>query len=94
LFGRFQSVAERAERHRAAGESVPPVLRLKLALGETLVFAPMRDQIGLRRLRWANTGGEPLAPRTLHGFRAFGVNLKQSYGMPEPTSTVWEPAHA
>ena len=94
LFGRFRSVAERAERHRAAGESVPPLLRLKLTLGEALVFAPMRDQIGLRRLRWANTGGEPLAPRTLHGFRAFGVNLKQSYGMLEPTSSVLEPAHA
>ena len=68
---------------------MPLLLRLKLALGEALVFAPMRDQIGLRRLRWANTGGEPLAPRVLHGFRAFGINLKQSYGMPEPASAVW-----
>ena len=73
---------------------MPILLRLKLALGEVLVYAPMRDQIGLRRLRWANTGGEPLAPRVLHGFRAFGINLKQSHGMPELASAVWEPAHA
>ena len=69
------------------------MLQLKLALGEVLVYAPMRDQIGLRRLRWADTGGEPLAPRVLHSLRAFGLNLNQSKGL-EPTSAVGEPAHA
>ena len=54
-----------APRRRA--RTLPPLLQLKLALGEVLVYAPMRDQIGLRRLRWANTCGEPLAPRVLHG---------------------------
>ena len=63
------------------------MLRLKLALGEVLVYAPMRDQIGLRRLRWADTCGEPLAPRVLHSLHAFGLNLKQSEGM-EPASAV------
>ncbi len=94
LFARFRAVAERAEAHREAGESVPALLRVKLALGEALVYAPMRDQIGLRRLRWANSGGEPLAPRVLHGLRAFGINLKQSYDLPEQASPAWEPAHA
>ena len=62
-------------------------------MGEFLVYAPMRDQIGLRRLRWANTGGEPLAPRVLHGFRAFGINLNQSR-IAELSSAAPEPAHA
>ena len=70
LFAHFRAIAERAEQHREAGEGVPVLLRLKLALGDMLVYAPMRDQIGLRRLRWASTGGEPLAPRVLHGIRA------------------------
>ena len=94
LFAHFRTLAERAEQHREAGEGVPVLLRLKLALGDMLVYAPMRDQIGLRRLRWADTGGEPLAPRVLHGFRALGINLKQSHGMPEPAGAVREPAHA
>jgi long-chain acyl-CoA synthetase len=94
LFAHFRAIAERAQRHREAGERVPVLLRLKLALGDVVVYAPMRDQIGLRRLRWASTGGESLAPRVLHGFRAFGINLKQSHGIPEPADAVWEPAHA
>jgi long-chain acyl-CoA synthetase len=94
LFARFHAIADRVEQHREVGEGVPLSLRLNLAFGDVLVFAPMRDQIGLRRLRWANTGGESLAPRVLHGLRALGVNLKQSYGMPELASAVWEPAHA
>ena len=93
LFAGFRAIAERAEQHRQAGENVPPLLQLKLALGEVLVYAPMRDQIGLRRLRWADTCGEPLAPRVLHSLRAFGLNLNQSKGL-EPTRAVGEPAHA
>ena len=68
-----------------------------LPLVVMLLFAGLGawdDQLGLRRLRWANTGGEALVPRVLHGFRAFGINLKQSHGMPELTNAVWEPAHA
>jgi long-chain acyl-CoA synthetase len=94
LFARCCAVAERVEQLRGAGEAIPPLLRLKLAFGEVLVYAPVRDQIGLRRLRWANTGGESLAPRALQSLRAFGVNVKQSFGMPELTGAAWEPAHA
>jgi long-chain acyl-CoA synthetase len=93
LFAGFRVIAERAEQHRQAGEKVPLLLQLELALGEALVYAPMRDQIGLRRLRWANTCGEPLAPRVLHSFRAFGINLNQSKSF-ELAGAVLEPAHA
>jgi long-chain acyl-CoA synthetase len=88
------SVAERARRCRAAGEAIPPLLRLRLALADVVVFAPMRDQIGLRRLRWASTGGEPIAPRIVDAFAAFGINLKQSHAMTEPAGAALEPAHA
>ena len=93
LFAGCRVIAERAERHRQAGENVPLPLQLKLVVGEVLVCAPMRDQIGLRGLRWASTCGEPLAPRVLHGFRAFGINLNQSKSF-ELAGAVLEPAHA
>jgi len=94
LFACCRAIADRAERRRQAGEGIPLLLRLQLVVGEILVYAPMRDQIGLRRLRWANTGGEPLSPGVQQSFRAFGINLKQSYGMPELEAAAWEPAHA
>jgi long-chain acyl-CoA synthetase len=94
LFRNFRAIAERAGQLRQDGEPVPALMRLKLALGAALVYAPLRDQIGLRRLRWANAGGEVLPPRVLHGFRAFGVNLKEGFGMPEFAVPEGEPAHA
>jgi long-chain acyl-CoA synthetase len=93
LFTGFRAIAERAEQYRQAGANIPLLLQVKRALGEALVYAPMRDQIGLRRLRWASTGGEPLAPRVLHSFRALGVNLNPSKDI-ELTGAVREPAHA
>jgi len=88
IFSRFRKLAERAEQYRESGERIPFALRLGSSLGEFLVYAPVRDQIGLGRLRWANTGGEPLAPHVLRFFRAFGVGLKQSYGIAEAAGLV------
>jgi len=48
-----------------------------------LVSAPLRDQLGLRRLRWAHTGGLPMAPHRLAFFRSIGVNLRQGFGPAE-----------
>jgi long-chain acyl-CoA synthetase len=83
LFNLFRRFAERAEMHRGAGQSVPAGLRLGLALGEVLVYGPLRDQLGLRRARWVYTGGAPLGADTFRFFRAVGVNLKQVYGATE-----------
>jgi long-chain acyl-CoA synthetase len=48
-----------------------------------LVYGPLRDQLGLRRARWAYTGGAPLGADTFRFFRAIGINLKQVYGATE-----------
>ena len=48
---------------------MPLGLRLRLALGEFFVYGPVRDQLGLRRARWAYTGGAPLGPDTFRFFR-------------------------
>jgi long-chain acyl-CoA synthetase len=83
LFRLFRNIAERAETRRSAGEVIPIALRLGTALGEVLVYAPLRDQLGLRRARWVYTGGAPLGADTFRFFRAVGVNLKQVYGATE-----------
>jgi long-chain acyl-CoA synthetase len=79
----FRAVAERAEAYTAANRPVPPRLRLLRALGEFLVYNPLRDQLGLRRARLVYTGGAPLGADTFRFFRAIGINLKQVYGATE-----------
>jgi long-chain acyl-CoA synthetase len=88
VFQKSRAAAERAEIHRSEGRPVPLGLRLALALGEFFVYGPVRDQLGLRRARWAYTGGAPLGPDTFRFFRSFGVNLKQVYGSTELTGLV------
>ena len=79
----FRDRAIEAELARADGKPVPAGLRALRAIGEFLVYGPVRDQIGLRRARWCLTGGAPLGADTFRFFRAFGVNLKQVYGSTE-----------
>jgi long-chain acyl-CoA synthetase len=87
-FEYFRGVAERAEILRAEGKPVPLGLRVATALGEFFVYGPVRDQLGLRRAKWALTGGAPLGPDTFRFFRSIGVNLKQVYGSTETTGLV------
>jgi long-chain acyl-CoA synthetase len=83
LFAFFRNLADRAELSRHDGKPLSLATRLGLKLGELLIYAPLRDQLGLRRARWAYTGGAPLGPDAYRFFRSFGINLKQIYGATE-----------
>ncbi len=58
-------------------------LRLLYLLADWLVFQEIKDQLGLRHLKRAYTGGAALGPDTFRFFHALGVNLKQIYGQTE-----------
>ena len=83
VFERCQAAGQEAEILRSEGKPLPPRLRLACALGEVLVYRPVRDQLGLLRTRWCYSGGGPLGADTFRFFRALGVNLKQIYGSTE-----------
>ena len=83
LFEYFRALAERAEALAGEGKRAPLLMRLGSALGNFLVYAPVRDQLGLRRARWVYTGGAPLGPDTFRFFRSFGINIKQVWGSTE-----------
>ncbi len=83
IFHRFMPAGEEVARRRMERRPVPLWLRVKWLLGETLLFGPMRDQRGARRLRYAFTGGAPLAHEIILFYRGLGVNLKQLYGQTE-----------
>ncbi len=79
----FLRHAMAAARRRMENKAVPMSERLIARLGEPLVFAPLRDRLGLRRVRVALTAGAAIAPEVLQFFRGIGVNLKQLYAMTE-----------
>jgi long-chain acyl-CoA synthetase len=83
LFEYFRALAERRELMRADGKEPPAFMRLGLWVGEILICGPLRDWLGLRRVRWAYTGGAPLGADAFRFFRSIGVNLKQIYGATE-----------
>lgn len=58
-------------------------LRIKYFLADWLVFQQIKDQLGLRHLKRAYTGGAALGPDVFRFFHALGVNLKQIYGQTE-----------
>jgi long-chain acyl-CoA synthetase len=62
--------------------------RLLYRLGGLLVYEPLKNVLGLSRIRVAYTGGEAIGPDLFDFYRSIGVNLKQLYGMTETCVTV------
>ena len=52
-------------------------------LGEFTVFQPLRDKLGLVKVKSAYSSGAALNPDVIRFFRAIGVNIKQLYGSTE-----------
>jgi long-chain acyl-CoA synthetase len=77
------AIGERAADRRLHGEGLGPGLWLAHRLAELVVLRPVRNQLGLSRLRRVYTGGAPLGPDVFRFFHAIGVNLKQIYGQTE-----------
>ena len=61
--------------------------RLGLALGEVLVYGPVRDQLRLRKGAGATQAARRSAD-TYRFFRSFGINLKQVYGATEASALI------
>jgi long-chain acyl-CoA synthetase len=84
----FLRLAQDLERRRLAGGPLPLLPRLLAPLGDLLVYGPLRDNLGLRRIRTAYTAGEAIGPEIFVFFRALGINVKQLYGMTEASVFV------
>ena len=84
----FLDLARRVERRRLAGRPVPPGERLLHAVGRVLVYGPLRDNLGMSKVRLAYTAGEAIGPELFEFYRALGVNMKQLYGMTESSALI------
>jgi long-chain acyl-CoA synthetase len=74
---------ERVADLRVRGQRPGPLQRVSGALAELTALRPVREQLGLTRVRRCYTGGAPLGPDVFRFFHAIGVNLKQIYGQTE-----------
>lgn len=83
LFDYFMKVAIDVERRCLAGERPTARQRLLRAVGDVLVYGPIKDQFGLSRAYRSYTAGEAIGEDTFVFFRALGLDLKQFYGQTE-----------
>ena len=77
------ALARRVGPARMDGKPVGLVDRLRYALGNVLVYAPLRNTLGFSRVRVAYTAGEAIGPDLFSFYRSIGINLKQLYGSTE-----------
>ncbi|MGH9053318.1 MAG: AMP-binding protein [Acidimicrobiia bacterium] len=83
IFAWGYGIGERMAEHRVRGKPAPWWLGALHRLADWVALRPVRDQLGLARLRRAYTGGAPLGPDVFRFYHAIGVNLKQIYGQTE-----------
>ncbi|MCB8747136.1 AMP-binding protein [Rhodoferax sp. U2-2l] len=83
MFHYFMDVAKRVGPTLMDGKSVGSGDRLLYAIGDFLVYGPLRNTLGFSRVRVAYTAGEAIGPDLFSFYRSIGVNLKQLYGSTE-----------
>ena len=83
LFKTFMEVARRVGPERMDGKSLSFTDNLMWKLGDLLIYGPLRNTLGLSRVRVAYTAGEAIGPDLFTFYRSIGINLKQLYGSTE-----------
>jgi len=88
LYRRFMAVAERAGGAILDGRPVSTLDRLLYFLGDIFIYGPLRNVLGMSRVRVAYTAGEAIGPDLFKFYRSIGINLKQLYGSTETSVFV------
>ena len=83
LYRAGMEAAQRVSTRKQAGQAVSLGDRLIAAVCDFLIFGPLRDVLGMSKIRTAFTAGDATAPALMSFFRALGINLKQLYGSTE-----------
>jgi long-chain acyl-CoA synthetase len=83
MFHAFMDLARRVGPALMDGKSIGILDRAKYAMGDFLVYGPLRNNLGFSRVRVAYTAGEAIGPDLFTFYRSIGINLKQLYGSTE-----------
>ena len=88
MYKSAMNVATRVGSDILDGQSVGIGDRIKYKLGDWFVYGPLKNVMGLSRIRVAYTAGAAIGPDLFRFFRSIGVNLKQLYGQTETCAYV------
>ncbi|MGZ8994475.1 MAG: AMP-dependent synthetase/ligase, partial [Burkholderiaceae bacterium] len=88
MFHYFMRVARNVGGRLLDRESVGFADRLLYSLGNFFIYAPLRNSLGMSRVRVAYTAGEAIGPDLFTFYRSLGINLKQLYGSTETSVFV------
>ncbi len=88
LYRHFMDVASRVGGAILDGKPVTGTDRALYRLGDLLVYGPLRNVLGMSRVRVAYTAGEAIGPDLFKFYRSIGINLKQLYGSTETSVFV------
>jgi long-chain acyl-CoA synthetase len=83
LFHYFMAVARRVGMDILDGKEVPLAERIRYWLGNILIYAPLKNVLGLSKVRVGYTAGEAIGPDIFTFYRSLGLNLKQMYASTE-----------
>ena len=83
MFRHFLGVAKKWGERIVNRQAVPLAARLHYAVGEALVYGPLKNVLGFSKIRVAYTAGEAIGADLFAFYRSLGLNLKQLYGQTE-----------
>ncbi len=84
MYKYFMAVARKVGGRLLDGDATVSLSdRLKYKLGALMVYGPLRNALGMSRIRVAYTAGEAIGPDLFVFYRSLGINLKQLYGSTE-----------
>ncbi|HXU53516.1 MAG TPA: AMP-binding protein, partial [Casimicrobiaceae bacterium] len=88
LYRSCLAIARRCGAAILDGQPVPVTDRILYAIGNVLIYAPLRNVLGMSRVRVAYTAGAAIGPDLFRFYRSIGINLKQFYGSTETCAYV------
>jgi long-chain acyl-CoA synthetase len=83
LYRYFMGVANRVGGALLDGRPVTIADRLLYFFGDIFVYGPLRNVLGMSRVKVAYTAGEAVGPDLFRFYRSLGINMKQLYGSTE-----------
>ena len=84
MFKYFMQVAKKTGIKLLENKPVGLMDRIKYALGSVLVYGPLKDALGMGRVRLAYTAGEAIGGEIFDFYRSLGINIKNSMGKMSP----------
>jgi len=80
-------VGEKSHKLRSENRKLPFLLSIQSKIADN-IFAKLKSQIGMERLKYSATGGGPIDPRLIYFFGGMGIDLYQGYGLTETAPII------